>query len=80
MFGLESQKKKKPVEFIFDLEKELMNEKMNKEIKQKIESRIQRIKEILRTGDSKEEFDHFGVLLHGYTALMKVISRVAPKR
>lgn len=80
MFGLENQKKKKKAEeFIFDLEKELMSGKMHREIKQKIESRIQKIKETLRAGDNKEEFDLFGVLLHGYTSLLKVTSRINPK-
>lgn len=80
MFGLENQKKKKKAEeFVFDLEKDLMATKSNKEIKQKIESRIQSIKETLRVGENKEEFDQFGVLLHGYTSLLKVISRFTPK-
>lgn len=80
MFGLENQKKKKKAdEFFFDLEKELASRKSHKEIKDKIEARILSIKETLRAGDSKEEFDQFGALLHGYTALLKVVSRVAPK-
>lgn len=80
MFGLENQKKKKSPEFIFDLEKELMNEKLNRELKQKVEKRIQQVKEVLRTGDSKEEFDLFGILLHGYSSLMKVVLRVPVKK
>lgn len=79
MFGLENQKKKKGSEFVFDLEKQLAANQSNKELKGKIEARIQTIKEILRSGDSKEEFDQFGVLLHGYTALLKIIARVTPK-
>lgn len=79
MFGLENQKKKKGAEFVFDLEKELGANKVNKEMKGKIENRIQSIKEVLRSGDSKEEFDQFGTLLHGYTALLKVVSRIVPK-
>lgn len=79
MFGLENQKKKKGPEFVFDLEKELGANAANKEMKRKIENRIQEIKEVLRSGDSKEEFDQFGILLHGYTALLKVISRIVQK-
>ena len=80
MFGLENQKKKKKSEpFIFDLEKELMNAKMHKEIKERMESRIQNIKETLRVGENKDEFDQMGVLLHGYTSLLKVFSRFTPK-
>ncbi|CUI15979.1 putative needle chaperone SctE [Candidatus Protochlamydia naegleriophila] len=80
MFGLESQKKKKPVEeFVFELETELKNSKKNKELRQKVEERIQKIKEALRSGENQEEFDRFGLLLHGYTSLLKVISRFNPK-
>lgn len=80
MFGLENQRKKKKVEeFVFELEKELLSQKKHKEIKERVEAQIQRIKEILRTGENKEEFDKFGVLLQGYTSLLKVMSRFNPK-
>lgn len=80
MFGLEDQKKKKNTEeFVFDLEKELKISKKNKEIKKKVEDRIQKIKETLRSGENKEEFDKFGILLHGYTSLLKVMSRFSAK-
>ena len=80
MFGLEDQKKrKKPEEFVFDLEKELKALKKHQEIKEKIDGRIQEIKNVLRSGESKEEFDDFGILLHGYTSLLKVMSRFSPK-
>lgn len=80
MFGLESQKKKKKVEeFVFELEKEFKTPKVQQDIKAKVERRIQKIKEILRGGDNKEEFDRFGVILHGYTSLLKVMARVVAK-
>lgn len=80
MFGLENQKKKKKTEeFVFDLEKELLSGKKGKEIRVKVEDRINSIKDALRNGENKAEFDQLGVLLHGYTALYKVISRVATK-
>jgi len=80
MFGLEDQKKKKQVEeFVFDLEHELKTAKKHQEIKKRVESRIQQIKELLRGGEDKDEFDKFGVLLHGYTSLLKVMSRFSPK-
>jgi len=79
MFGLEKQKKKtKLEEFVFDLEKELKIVKKHRELKKKVEERIQSIKELLRTGENKDEFDQYGVLLHGYTSLMKVIARFKP--
>ena len=80
MFGLENQKKKKKTEdFVFELEKELLSVSRHKEIKQRVEDQIQMIKKILREGENKDEFDHFGQLLYGYTSLLKVISRFAPK-
>lgn len=81
MFGLEKNKKnKQPEEFVFELEKELKNPQKYKEIKEKIEAKIQRIKEILRTGDNQEDYDRFGLLLHGYNSLLKVIARFAAKK
>lgn len=79
MFGMEDQKKKKAMEFVFELEKEFKNAKLHKAFKEKIEKRIQAIKEVLRSGENKEEFDGYGVLLHGYTALLKVMSRFSSK-
>lgn len=79
MFGLEDQKKKKADDFIFELEKELKSGKKNQDLKKKVEGRIQKIKEILRSGENKEEFDQFGLLLHGYTSLLKVMARFGGK-
>ncbi len=79
MFGLEKQKKKKTDEFIFELEKEFKAYKTSQEYKKKFEERIQNIRDVLRKGENKEEFDRFGVLLHGYTSLLKVMSRLTPK-
>lgn len=79
MFGLENQKKRKSEDFVFELENELKNSKRHQEIKKRIESQIQKIKEVLRGGESKEEFDQFGILLHGYTSLLKVMARFNAK-
>ena len=76
MFGLEKQKKKTKIEeFVFDLEKDLKTGKKYRELKKRVEERIQSIKELLRTGENKEDFDKYGALLHGYTSLLKVIMR-----
>lgn len=80
MFGLEDQKKKRSTEeFVFDLEKDLKDSKKSKEIKKRIEEQIQRIKEALRGGENKEEFDFYGTVLHGYTSLLKVMARFSAK-
>ena len=79
MFGLENQKKKKVEEFVFDLEKSLKTQKRQKEIRLRVQEQMQRIKEALRSGEDKDKFDKFGVLLHGYASLLKVMSRVSVK-
>lgn len=81
MFGLEDQKKKKDKaeEFVFEFEKELKNRGYYAKTKERLDARIQMIKETLRSGESKEEFDRFGMLLHGYTAVIKVMSRLKTK-
>lgn len=79
MFGLENQKKKKEEPFIFDLEKNLKDSQKYREMKEKVEERIQQIKNILKSGENKEEFDQLGVLLHGYTSLLKVMARCLAK-
>lgn len=79
MFGLEDQKKKKAEPFVFELEKELKDSKKHREIKQRIEGKIQGIKTILKTGENKEDFDQCGILLHGYTSLLKVMARCLAK-
>lgn len=81
MFGLEDQKKKKKTQnFVFDLEKELLDPKRNKEIKKNVENRISELKSILRGGESKEGFDQHGVILQGYTALLKVFTKATQKK
>lgn len=80
MFGLEDKKKKKPEEFVFELEKDLKNPQKHKEIKARVEARIQKIKDFLRSGENQEDFDRFGLLLHGYNALLKVMSRFTVKK
>ncbi len=79
MFGLEEQKKKKAEAFVFELEKDLKNPAKAKELKAKAEQQIQTIKSVLKTGEEREEFDKFGVLLHGYTSLLKVMARCPGK-
>jgi Family of unknown function (DUF5398) len=81
MFGLENQKKKKPAqELVFELEKELKDPAKYKEILHRVEERLQKIKEILRVGDDKEEFNRFGLLLYGYNSLIKVMSRFTAQK
>lgn len=81
MFGLEGQKKKKMVdEFVFELEKDIKDPAKQKEIQKRVESRLQKIKEIMRSGDSQEQIDRVGLLLHGYNAILKVMARCQTKK
>ncbi len=78
MFGLE--KKGKGL-FEFDLEKDLKNNPSKaKETLKMIEDRIQEIKNTLRQGAQTEDFDKLGILLHGYAALQKVLTKVTHKK
>ena len=78
MFGLEGDKKKqKPQsDFTFDLERDMTDSTKQKEFKKGIEDKVAQIKQILRSGENKEQFDQFGELLHGYASLLKVIGRI----
>lgn len=77
MFGMEKQKGKAKEGFLFDLEKELKDAQKRKEFAKRIELRIAKIKESLRKGSKKEEFDHLGILLNGYHALTIVLGRAS---
>lgn len=74
MFGLE-KKKKALVEF--DLQIELSQDAAKKAaLITEVETMIQEIKTTLRQGTQTKDFDDYGVLLHGYSALLKVIQRI----
>ena len=78
MYGLE---KKEKALFEFDLEKELKsNPSKAKELLKMVEERIQTIKGTLRQGTSSDGFDNLGVLLNGYAALQKVLTKIANKK
>ncbi len=78
MYGLE---KKGRALFEFDLEKELKgNQTKTKELLKQVEEKIQEIKNTLRQGTASADFDQYGVLLHGYAALQKVLTRIANKK
>jgi hypothetical protein len=78
MYGLE--KKPKHV-FEFDLEKDLKKDpSKTSELLKTTEVKIQKIKTQLREGAKGPELDQLGVLLHGYTALQKVLGRLKNKK
>lgn len=74
MFGLEKEPKEP---FLFDLEEDLKKDPAKaKAMMQEIETRIAEIKNLLRQGAETEDFDQYGILLHGYVALKKVLTRM----
>lgn len=73
MFGLEKGKKKEYK--FFDLEKDLESPMKAKDILKKAEEHIHELKNQIRKGANSEEFEKLGVLLHGYSALMKILTR-----
>jgi hypothetical protein len=78
MFGLE----KKPKEpFEFDLESELHKDPSKaKALAKEVEERIGKLKTLLRQGADNDDFDEYGVLLHAYAALQRVLKRVIEKK
>lgn len=77
MFGMEKPKKEEKPAFLFDLEKDLRDENKRRELASRIESRILRIKELLRKGSRKEDYDKLGILLNGYHSMAIVLSRAS---
>jgi hypothetical protein len=63
----------------YDLELEMKDPSKAKKLKEQIEKRLQALKQLLRQGESKEEYDLYGVLLHAYAALQKVFTRATKK-
>ncbi len=62
----------------FDLESELKGpngSQKSAELKKLAIERIETIKSLLRSGESKEEFEKLEILLNGYNALSQIIDR-----
>jgi hypothetical protein len=78
MFGLEEKEKEL---FEFDLEQELKkNPDKKAELSKEAECAVEEIKSLLRTGIDTNDFDDYGVLLHGYSALLKTLTRISPAK
>jgi Family of unknown function (DUF5398) len=78
MYGLEKKNKEL---FQFDLEEEINND--NNKGKQYLDiakKRTEELKTKMRKGDTSDDFDQLGTLLHGYTALNKVLLKVVKQK
>lgn len=74
MFGLEE--KKKPRKFIFDLEAEIKKDtEKGSLLLAKAKKEIEGMKVSLKNEVSSEELENYGILLHGYHALQKVLKK-----
>jgi hypothetical protein len=78
MFGLKKEESK-PI-YEYDLEKELKDDKKQKILLDKAEKNVLEIKTLLRQGADQQEFEKLGILLHGYSALLKTLSNVISKK
>lgn len=73
MFGME----KKKALFEFDLEANMKKDSQKKQaLLKEVEEKVQELKTHLREGSGSEEFDQYGILLHGYAALQKVLNKI----
>lgn len=73
MYGLEDN----PKNFLFELEKKIKEKpEMKKQLLEKAETQIAELKKSLRDGKQDEHFDQLGVLLNGYLALQKTLTRI----
>lgn len=79
MFGMDSGKKTKKVDYSFDLEEDLKDPGKLRATKEQVEERIHQLKNMLRQGEDKNSFDQIQTLLHGYLAVQRVIQRVNRK-
>ena len=78
MFGME-KKPKGPFEF--DLEEDLHKDpEKAKALQEEIHKRTEELKNLLRQDAETEDCDDYGVLLHGYAALRKVMKKVLEKK
>ena len=76
MFGLKKDESPKRDKFQFDLEIEMKEHpSKGKKLIEGAAERMQEIKTALRSGVDEKDFDTLGILLHGYTALQKVLKK-----
>jgi hypothetical protein len=85
MFGLrketETDKKGPQMEFLFDLEKELKtNPDHCKELVRGVQENCRFIKDYLGKGAPKDEFTKLSVILYGYVAFLKVLTRAVERK
>ena len=76
MFGMEKQKKSNSGKMEFDLEKESKDPQKLRAMRERVETRTQQLKQDMRAGTTRQQFDTTKVLLEGYVAASKVLDRL----
>ena len=78
MFEKHKKKDQSPMGYYgFVLEDKISKDaNFSTKLSHKIDERILKIKDLLRKGTAKEDFDRIATLLNGYIALQKVLKRV----
>ncbi len=81
MFGFNKKGKEQEAKpfFEFPLEKDIQNPDKLKEMMEATEQQILVLKKAIQEGAKPEEYEKLGILLHGYSALLKIFNK-APKK
>ncbi len=78
MFGMENDPETENT--LEGLELDATKPNKRKEIAERLEGKIQALKNILRHGDDKDNFDDFGSLLWGYKAAQKTLEKASKRK
>ena len=79
MFGMDDKKSGKAEKVVFDLEEEVSNPLKWKEKVTHVQEKLSVIKQLAREGGTPEDARHLGILLNGYSSLVKVLARMVAK-
>ncbi len=76
MFGLEKEETKVQ-KFQFDLEIEIIESPAKaKELIDHSKEMTDKLKKAVREGGNEKDFDNYGILLHGYSALSRILKKL----
>lgn len=84
MYGMEEQAKKKTTtkasSYTYEIEKELQDPQLKREIVGRCDGRINNLKLNLRSGVDSDSYEKANLLLQGYIALKRVITKCIQSR
>lgn len=81
MFGFNKKGKEKESKpfFEFPLEKDIQDSDKLEAMMESAEKQISILKKAIQEGAKPEEYEKLGILLHGYSALLKVFNKTPKK-